>query len=156
MNPAKTDAAGVIAIPPVIYLAFLGIGIALDLLFPIPLLPDSVQYRAGFAVIAGGGCIMPFVLLQFHRAGTNFDPRKATTALITGGPYRFSRNPSYVSLSLLYVGVGIAADSIWILGLFIPTLAVMHYGVILREERYLENKFGEEYLHYKRRVRRWI
>ena len=97
---------------------------------------------------------MPFVLLQFHRAGTTFDPRKATTALITGGPYRFSRNPSYVSLSLLYVGVGIAADSIWILGLFIPTLAVMHYGVICREERYLENKFGEEYLRYKRTVRR--
>ncbi len=156
MSPAETDAAGVIALPPVVYLAVLGIGIALDLLFPIPLLPDSVQYRAGFAVIAGGGCIMPFVLRQFHWARTNFDPRKATTALITGGPYRFSRNPSYVSLSLLYVGVGIAADSIWILGLLAPTLTVMHYGVICREERYLESKFGEEYLRYKGSVRRWF
>ena len=156
MSASDPDAAGVIALPPVIYVAFLGIGVALDLLFPLPLLPDSVQYRAGFVVIAGSGCIMPFVLLQFHRAGTNFDPRKATTALISGGPYRFSRNPSYVSLSLLYVGVGIAADSIWILGLLAPTLTVMHYGVILREERYLENKFGEEYLRYKRAVRRWI
>ena len=156
MSHSEADAAGVIAIPPVIYLAFLGIGIALDLLFPIPLLPDSVQYRAGFAVIAVGGCIMPFVLRQFYKAGTNFDPRKATTAVITGGPYRFSRNPSYVSLSLLYVGVGIAADSIWILGLLASTLTVMHYGVICREERYLENKFDEEYLRYKRRVRRWF
>ncbi len=156
MSASDPDAAGVIALPPVIYVAFLGIEVALDLLFPLPLLPDSVQYRAGFVVIAGSGCIMPFVLLQFHRAGTNFDPRKATTALISGGPYRFSRNPSYVSLSLLYVGVGIAADSIWILGLLAPTLTVMHYGVILREERYLENKFGEEYLRYKRAVRRWI
>ena len=156
MSASDPDAAGVIALPPVIYVAFLGIGVALDLLFPLPLLPDSVQYRAGFVVIAGSGCIMPFVLLQFHRAGTNFDPRKATTALISGGPYRFSRNPSYVSLSLLYVGVGIAADSIWILGLLAPTLTVMHYGVILREERYLENKFGEEYLRYKRAVPRWI
>ena len=156
MNPPETDTAGAIAIPPVIYAVFMAIGVTLDLLFPIPLLPASVQYGVGLALVAGSGCIMPFVLRRFRKTETSFDLRKATTALITGGPYRFSRNPSYVSLSLLYVGIGIAADSVWVLGLFIPTLMVTHYGVILREERYLENKFGEEYLHYKRRVRRWV
>lgn len=131
-------------------------GIVLDFLFPVPVLPNRVQYAVGFAVMAVSGLIMPFVLLEFRKARTNFDPRKPTTAIITTGPYRFSRNPSYVVLTLLYVGIGIAADSIWILGALIPVIVVMHYGVIVREERYLENKFGEEYLRYKRSMRRWL
>ena len=156
MNVSKRDAPGVFTIPPLIYVPFLAMGIVLDYLFPVPLLPNRVQYLVGFAVMAVSGLIMPFVLLEFRKARTNFNPRKPTTAIITTGPYRFSRNPSYVGLTLVYVGIGIAADSIWILGLLIPALAVMHYGVIVREERYLENKFGEEYLRYKRSVRRWL
>ena len=100
--------------------------------------------------------IMPFVLLRFKEAKTNFDLRKPTTRIITTGPYRFSRNPSYVSLTMLYLGIAIAADSVWVLAGLIPTLVVMHYGVILREEEYLEAKFGEEYLRYKRSVPRWL
>ena len=156
MNASQRDAPRVIGFPPVIYAAFLAVGIALHSLFPVKALPDSVQYPIGFALIAVCVFIMPFVLLQFRKAGTNFDLRKPTTTIITGGPYRFSRNPAYLSLSLLYAGIGIAANSIWILGLLVPTLAVMHYGVISREERYLENKFGEEYLRYRRSVRRWL
>ena len=156
MNVSKRDAPGVAIFPPLVYVPFLAMGIVLDFLFPVPLLPNGVQYAAGFAVMAVGGLIMPFVLLEFRKARTNFNPRKPTTAIITTGPYRFSRNPSYVGLTLLCVGIGIAADSIWILGLLIPAIVVMHYGVIVREERYLENKFGEEYLRYRRSVRRWL
>ncbi len=153
---SERDAPGVITIPPLIYVPFFAIGILLDYIFPVPLLPNRVQYLVGFAVIAVSGLIMPFVLLEFRKSRTNFDPRKVTTTIITTGPYRFSRNPSYLALTLIYIGVGIAADSIWILGLLIPALALMHYGVITREERYLEKKFGEEYLCYKRSVRRWL
>ncbi len=156
MNVSKGDAPGVVTIPPLVYVPFLAMGIVLDILFPVPVLPHRVQYAAGFAVFAVSGLIMPFVLLEFRKTRTNFDPRKPTTAIITTGPYRFSRNPSYVGLTLLCVGIGIAADSIWILGLLIPAIVVMHYGVIVCEERYLENKFGEEYLRYKRSVRRWL
>ena len=156
MNASERDAPKVITIPPLVYVPFLAMGIVLDFLFPLPLLPNRVQYLVGFAVMAVSGLIIPFVLLEFRKARTDFNPRKPTTAIITTGPFRFSRNPSYLVLTLLCVGIGIAADSIWILGLLIPAIVVMHYGVIAREERYLENKFGEEYLRYKRSVRRWL
>ena len=156
MNASERDAPKVITIPPLVYVPFLAMGIVLDFLFPLPLLPNRVQYLVGFAVMAVSGLIIPFVLLEFRKARTDFNPRKPTTAIITTGPFRFSRNPSYVGLTLLCVGIGIAADSIWILGLLIPAIVVMHYGVIAREERYLGNKFGEEYLRYKRSVRRWL
>ena len=156
MNHSKVDAPGVITVPPLIYLVALAIGIALEYLFPVDILPAGVQYPLAVTLIALSGLIMPFVLLQFRNAGTNFDVRKPATTILTEGPFRVSRNPSYLSLSLVYVGIGIAADSFWILGMLIPTLVVMHYGVILREEQYLESKFGEEYLQYKRSVRRWL
>ena len=139
-----------------IYLAPLLAGLALDYLWPVALLPDRVQFFAGIVVIALGGVIIAFTLPQFRRTRTNFSPFKPTTALITGGPFRFSRNPAYLSLSLLYTGIGIAADNILMLGLLVPTLIVMHYGVISREERSLQSKFGEEYLRYKASVRRWL
>ena len=153
---APDDSPGVITIPPFIYLFFLAVGLVLDLLFPVALLSSAVQYTVGFVLIAASFALLPFVLGRFREAGTNLDVRKPTTAIISDGPYRFSRNPAYLSMTLLYIGIGIAADSIWILGLLLPTLVVMHYGVIAREERYLEAKFGEEYVRYKRSVRRWI
>ena len=139
-----------------IYLASLLTGLALDYLWPVALLPNRVQFIAGIAVIALGGVIIAFTLPQFRGTRTNFSPFKPTTALFTGGPVRFSRNPAYLSLSLLYTGIGITADNIWMLGLLVPTLIVMHYGVISREERSLQSKFGEKYLRYKASVRRWL
>ncbi len=156
MPQSTKDAPNVVAIPPLIYAAFLAVGLVLDYLFPIPVLPDPMQYWIGFGIMIPGGFIMPFVLLRFKEAETNFDPRKPTTAIITTGPYRFSRNPSYVSLTMLYLGIAIAADSVWVLAALTPALLVMHYGVILREEEYLAEKFGKAYLQYKRSVRRWL
>ena len=156
MHAQEHDAPNVIAIPPLIYLAFLAVGLLLDYLFPVPVLPNSIQYAVGFGIMIAPMLVMPFVLLEFRNAETQFDPRKPTTAIITTGPYRFSRNPSYVSLTMLYLGIAIAADSVWVLAGLIPTLVVMYYGVILREEQYLEDKFGEPYLQYKRSVRRWL
>ncbi|MFQ5911564.1 MAG: methyltransferase family protein [Nitrospinota bacterium] len=156
MAQDEKDTAGVIAPPPFLYLGFLLIGLALDYLWPIAVFPDGVQYTGGFALIGLSAVIVAYTLPQFRRARTNFSLYKPTTALITGGPFRFSRNPSYLSLSLLYVGIGIVTDNLWILGLLVPTLAVMHYGVIAREERYLERRFGEEYRRYKATVRRWL
>ena len=139
-----------------IYPAPLLTGLALDYLWPVALLPNRVQFIAGIAAIALGGVIITFTLPQFRGTHTNFSPFKPTIALITGGPFRFSRNPAYLSLSLLYTGIGITADNIWMLGLLVPTLIVIHYGVISREERSLQSKFGEEYLRYKASVRRWL
>ena len=156
MTDGNKDNAGVIMPPPFIYGAGLLIGLGLDYLWPIALLPDRGRYLVGFIMIGVSGVLIARVVFEFRKAGTKLDPRRPTSAVVTTGPFRFSRNPSYLSLSLLYVGIGIAVDSVWVLGMLVPALTVMHYGVIFREERYLEGKFGEEYRRYKASVRRWL
>lgn len=90
------------------------------------------------------------------RAKTTFDTRKPTTAVVTDGAFRYSRNPMYLSMTLLYVGIAFLVNSLWILLVVLPLIVVIQSGVVEREERYLERKFGEEYLRYKANVRRWI
>ena len=150
------DTAGVIAPPPVIYFAFLLIGLGADRLWPVAVLPQVARYAAGAAVIALSLALVISAVRQFRRHKTSFKPHEPSTALITEGPYRYSRNPMYLALSLLYTGLGIAADGPWTLALLAPLLIVMHYGVILREERYLERKFADDYRRYKATVRRWL
>ena len=150
------DHASVVAPPPLIYLGALLVGAGLDYLWPAPFVPAGVQYPVGLGAAALGllGVALSFRL--FRRAGTHVEPYKPTEALIMTGPYRFSRNPIYVSMSLLYVGIAVLLDSLWVVALLIPTLVVMRYGVIAREERYLERKFGDDYRRYKAQVRRWL
>jgi protein-S-isoprenylcysteine O-methyltransferase Ste14 len=88
--------------------------------------------------------------------GTNVDPRQPATAIVTGGPFRYSRNPLYVAITAFYLGVTLLANALWPLILLVPLLLVTQFGIVRREERYLEAKFGDTYLAYKRRVRRWI
>ena len=153
---SQPDAPGVIAKPPFIYLGFLVLGLGLDWLWPYPLLPEMLRYILGGALIGLGLALMLASIRRFRAAGTNFDTQKPATAILTEGPYQISRNPIYIGLTAVYAGIGIAADAPWVWLLLLPTLAVMHYGVILREERYLEGKFGREYLDYKSSVRRWL
>ncbi len=153
---SKQDAPGVIARPPLIYLGFLALGLGLDWLWPYPLLPEAWRYILGGALIGLGIALALASFRHFRAAGTAVDPLKPSTAILTDGPYRISRNPIYIGLTAAYAGVGIAADAPWVWVLLLPTLVVMHYGVIAREERYLERKFGKEYLDYKAHVRRWL
>jgi protein-S-isoprenylcysteine O-methyltransferase Ste14 len=156
MTKDEKDSAGVVAPPPLIYTAGLLIGLALDYLWPIALMPDRGRYPVAFIAITAAGALIARVVFEFRKAGTKLDPRRPTSALVTTGPFRLSRNPAYLSLSLLYVGIGIATDGVWTLGMIVPVLVVMHGGVIFREERYLEAKFGEDYRRYKASVRRWL
>ena len=91
-----------------------------------------------------------------HAAGTNVNPGRPTTAIVTSGPFRFSRNPLYLSLTLLYFGLILAFNTWRGIILLVPLLIIMHFGVVLREERYLEQKFGDEYRDYKARVARYV
>ena len=156
MSDAQQDTSNAIALPPFIYLGFLAVGLAADFTLPYPLLPNAIQLPLGAVVIVAGLVIIPFAFVRFRAAGTSVDVRQPTTAIITGGAYRFSRNPIYLAMTLVIAGIAIALDGIWVMAMLAPTLLVMHYGVIAREERYLEAKFGDEYLDYKRSVRRWI
>ena len=153
---ATRDNPGVIARPPLIALSFLLAGLALDWLRPAPFLPAAVQYAVGAAVIVVSFAFALPALLSFRRAGTNVPTTRPTTALVTTGPYRFSRNPIYVGMILLLLGIGITIDSPWLIGAIVPFALVLRYGVIAREERYLEAKFGQAYREFRARVRRWI
>ncbi len=84
------------------------------------------------------------------------NPYQPTTAIVTEGPYRFTRNPIYLSLAVLYAGLAVMANALWSLLLLLAVMLIIHYAVILPEERYLEQKFGEEYRSYKAKVRRWL
>ena len=156
MSEAHEDTSNAITLPPFIYLGFLAVGLAADFALPYPLLPDAIQFGLGAAIIVASIAILPFAFTRFRAAGTSVDVRQPTTAIITDGAYRYSRNPIYLAMTLFVVGIGVAVDGIWLIAMLAPTLIVMHYGVIAREEQYLEAKFGGEYLKYKRSVRRWI
>ena len=91
-----------------------------------------------------------------RKAGTNVDPTQPTTALVVKGPFQLTRNPLYLSLTLIYSGIAMLMNALWAMLILPFVLLVMRLGVIDREERYLERKFGEEYRQYKARVRRWL
>ena len=147
--------AGVIAPPPVIYLAFLGLGFVFEWLMPGAELPGWVQWF-GAAVIVAGVALMISFESAFKRAGTDTNPYRPSTALATDGPYRYSRNPAYLGMATTYAGITFAAAAPWALLMLAPAMLVIQYGVIAREERYLERRFGEGYLAHKRTTRRWI
>ena len=151
----RRGTAGVIAPPPVIYVGFLGLGFVLESLLPGAELPGWAQW-IGAVVIVAGVALMILFEVAFKRAGTEANPYRPSTALATDGPYRFSRNPGYLGMAITYIGITLAAEAPWALVTLVPATLVIQYGVIAREERYLERLFGEEYLSYKRTTRRWI
>ncbi len=152
---AQPDNAGVIFPPPLIYLIPLVTGVLLNWWRPFALVPPRFATPIGIAVLVLGLIGAP-AIVAFRRAGTSPRPWIPTTALVTSGPYRFTRNPMYVGFTLIYTGVTIWMNAAWP-AIFLPfVLIVMHVGVITREEAYLTRLFGEDYREYQRRVRRWL
>lgn len=151
------DHPGVIAPPPVIFLGFLALGLGLEWAWPTTLGIDT-RFRIGLAAGLFGiaGFLGVTGIQAFRRAGTNVPPHKPALAIVSDGPFRYSRNPLYLCLSLILAGLALGLDSLWVLVMLAPALIVIRYGVIAREERYLEAKFGDQYLEYKARVRRWL
>jgi protein-S-isoprenylcysteine O-methyltransferase Ste14 len=152
------DVAGVIALPPLIVLGFLAGAALLEAIVPLPVCVahSLARYVAGATLAAGGFVIIAIGMRRFAAAGTNVPPTLPTTALVVDGIYGRTRNPLYLGLTLAYLGLGVAAGSLWAIGLVVPLLWVINVGVVKREERYLERKFGDAYRAYKARVRRWI
>lgn len=150
------DNPGVIARPPLIYLGALALGLGLHAAFRTPALPVTVARILGVALIACAVAVVVPAFRAMAHAGTSFRTERPTTAIVTDGPFGYTRNPIYVALTLLYVGIALTINSLWVLVLIIPVIIVMQFGVIAREERYLERKFGDEYVRYKARVRRWL
>jgi protein-S-isoprenylcysteine O-methyltransferase Ste14 len=157
MSADVKDGPDVVVRPPRLYLASLVLGLILHFLWPVSLgLPAAFRFSIGPFVTAFGVLVVGVAIRGFKAAGTNVPTIKPATALVTDGLHRISRNPIYIGLSLIYVGIAVMANSLWVLGLLVPILVVIHYGVVLREERYLEERFAEEYRRYKSSVRRWF
>jgi protein-S-isoprenylcysteine O-methyltransferase Ste14 len=156
-SPADArDTAGVVAPPPLVYLAGLAIGFGLEALLPGASLPGALRWVGGGVLVLAGAALLATFNTAFTRKGTAVEPWKPTTAIVTTGPYRLTRNPAYLGMALLYVGIAVLANAVWVLVPLPFVLVVIDHMVIAREERYLERKFGREYTDYKARVRRWI
>src|SRR5262249_27394048 len=151
---ASRGNAGVIAPPPLIFLAFLALAAVLELLAPRAILFPHVRYVAGAVLFIIGLFIGIAGVRGLRAAATNISTDLPLTALVVDGIYRWSRNPLYLAMTLAYIGLAIAAGSAWAIALLVPLLVLMHVGVIAREEEYLERKFGGMYREYKSRVRR--
>ena len=156
---SDTAVAGAIARPPFLYLACLLLGLALDHVLPLPLaLPEAalIRWPVGGGLSVVGLAIVAAGIRNFSRAATPVPSNKPVRALVTTGIHGWSRNPIYVGMFLLYAGVGLAARSPWVLVLALPLAITLRYGVVAREEAYLERRFGDPYRDYKARVRRWL
>ena len=157
MSVAETaDNADVVARPPLLYGAALLVVLALRSLWPLPIVAPNFARWPGVAVAVLSLAFGIWGRRTLVAAGTNLDPMRPTTAIVTSGPFRISRNPLYVALALLFLGLSLVFNTTWGLIALFPVLIVMHHGVIRREERYLQQKFGATYRTYCGRVRRYL
>jgi protein-S-isoprenylcysteine O-methyltransferase Ste14 len=156
MKDTPADAPRVIALPPLLFAATLVLGLLLHVLMPVRPLPVLPARVLGGVLLVTGLSIARWGERTMRRAGTNSRPNQPTLAIVTDGPFRFSRNPLYLATTGAYLGIALVLDALWPLVLVVPLLAVIHWGVVRREEAYLEEKFGQTYLAYKAQVRRWI
>jgi len=150
------DKPGVLVLPPVLYAGALAAGLLLHLFVPRQPFTLWVARPLGALLLIASGALAGWGEKTMRRAGTNVSPNQPALTIVSAGPFRFTRNPLYLSLIGLYLGVTLLIDALWPLLLLVPVVVITHYGIIRREERYLEAKFGEAYRSYKARVRRWL
>jgi protein-S-isoprenylcysteine O-methyltransferase Ste14 len=156
MNSTDDRSNALVRPPLALALAILG-GLIVERLIPLPFVPESVpRIWAGIAVLALGLALGAWAIATLRRAGTRVETTKPTTTIVTRGPYRATRNPICVGMLAILIGLAIALNTAWLLVALVPFYLVIRFGVIAREEAYLERKFGETYRSYKSRVRRCL
>ena len=156
---ARKDAAEVRIVPPLVPLVVVSLGTGLSKLWPLHLGLEGVAMAArylGVVLIVGAIAVILWILLLFTKSGQNPDPHTPTPELVTSGPFRVSRNPIYLQMMVICLGFALARQDPWTLLLTPLAVWLLTRWVIVPEEIYLTAKFGESYLTYKRRVRRWL
>lgn len=144
--------------PPLVFLALIAAGVGLRYLAAPPPLPGSrgVQFAVGGALVGLALAIGGSAFRLFRRSGQDPAPWKPSPSLVLQGAYRFTRNPMYVSMVLIQIGLGVILDNLWVVVGAAFALVVVHYTAVLREEAYLEEKFGDDYRQFKKKVRRYL
>jgi protein-S-isoprenylcysteine O-methyltransferase Ste14 len=155
-SEASPDVPRVMVFPPLLFVSAIALGTVLQVLWPIHLRAALSVRMAGVIPVVMGITFIISAKRGMRRLGTNVRPDRPTTAIVNDGPYRFTRNPIYLGGSLVYLGVALLLNVFWPLPAFVPFLILLDWGVVKREELYLERKFGDVYLNYKQSVRRWI
>ena len=142
--------------PPIVFLLFMTIAYGIDNLHAVKISSFSFVLYIGLIFVTLGFIVLLIASISFKRAQTNIKPWKPTTKIISSGIFSYSRNPIYLSFCIVTIGAGLTLNSLWVSLSFIPSIIAIFFMAIKKEEIYLENKFGEEYLDYKEKVRRWI
>jgi protein-S-isoprenylcysteine O-methyltransferase Ste14 len=151
------DTAQVIVRPPLAWGLAVIAGLALDWLTPLPFLPADLPARPlGATVFVLALALLVWAVATIVRAGSNVPTTRPTTGIVESGPYRFTRNPIYLGMFLGLIGLTIAFDNLWMLIMATLFALIIRYGVVAREEAYLDRKFGDAYRGYRSRVRRWL
>jgi protein-S-isoprenylcysteine O-methyltransferase Ste14 len=151
------DTANVIVRPPIVWALAVLVGLTLQWVVSLPFMPASVPAGwIGGIVFVLALALFAWAIATMTRAGSNVPTNLPTTTIVETGPYRFTRNPIYLGMFLGLVGIAIAFDNLWLLVMLVPFTLVIRYGVVAREEAYLERKFGDAYRQYRARVRRWL
>lgn len=153
---SELDRAAVAFHPPLLLLPSVVFGFICTWLVPAPFLPDSWAIPVGIPIFVFAWAFFAGAVITMLRSGASVPTSEPTDAIVERGLFRVSRNPIYASMVLLLIGIGCWANSLWFLAFAAVDALALNFGVIVPEERYLESKFGEQYLNYKRRVRRWI
>jgi protein-S-isoprenylcysteine O-methyltransferase Ste14 len=150
------DCPGVAVVPPLLYGGAFIVVLILHWLWPLRIVSPAIAFWLGLGLIILALALAAWGRRTMHASGTNISPLKPAVSLVTSGPYRFTRNPLYVAISLLFLGLTMLLNSWWGVVVLAPVLVILHWGVVRREERYLELKFGKQYADYRSRVRRYL
>jgi protein-S-isoprenylcysteine O-methyltransferase Ste14 len=142
--------------PPLLPLSLIGIGYLADIYLPLPINEGSGLWLTGLILVVASLCLASIAVFQFFRAKTHLEPWQPTRFVIQSGIFRYSRNPIYLAFCIATLGSGMMLNNWWGLAAVIPLVYLLQQLVIRREETYLEQKFGDSYLAYKHRVRRWL
>ncbi len=156
MSKVNSDTPNVKIIPPLVYLAGIVVGLLVSMWMPITVIPNPTAWISGGFLILCGAVLAGPAILKFKGVGTTVRPDRAASSLVIAGPYRITRNPMYLGLALVYLGIAIADQSIWALILFPVILIIIQHWAIEPEEAFLERRFGTDYSRYKANVRRWL
>lgn len=142
--------------PPLVFVTGLALGWLVQRMLPVDVAYSGLLYGTGVVLVLAGLTLVAASALQFRRVRTHIEPWKPTSAIVSSGVFAWSRNPIYVAFCLVALGLGCVAHNVWMMLSFMPSAAVVYLIAIRKEELYLAEKFGAEYLAYKERVRRWL
>ena len=153
----NADAPNVVIHPPIALGMAIVLALAANWVWPLPFLPPGLAHiELGLIVILGAFLLVRWAVQTFRKARTNLLTNQATLAIVSTGPFAYSRNPIYVGALIGLAGFALAANSLWFLVALVVMFLVLQFGVIAREEAYLTRKFGQTYLDYKAKVRPWL